>query len=230
MYKTVLRTDLKDSRWAKRSLFLWAFSLLLFAFAGSNAARAGEVHSETAAAPGPGLQFAIADFDGDRRPDVASIEAGQGTSGTTSYWIQLQLSAAGRQSIRLFAPAGGLRIEARDVNGDHAVDLVFTTAWLRQPVAILLNDGHGVFSRAEPTAFPGAFSETRTNWVSGTNLASDIVGVPPQSGAGIDAEEKDSLHERSPAGLVPPSRAGFPTSPFLFFLAGRAPPSEVPHL
>jgi hypothetical protein len=230
LYKTVRRTNLRDSRWAKRSLFLWACSFLLLAFAGSSAARAGEINSATAVTVGPGPQFAIADFDGDRRPDVASIEAGQGTFGTTSYWIQFQLSAAGRQSIRLFAPAGGLRIEARDVNGDHAVDLVFTTAWLRQPVAILLNDGHGVFSQAEPTAFPGAFSETRTNWVSGTNLAIDIVGVPPQSGAGIDAEEKDSLHERSPGRLVPPSRAGFPTSPSLYFLAGRAPPSEAPYL
>jgi hypothetical protein len=226
--KSGLRTTLGDDCRTLRTLFPWISLLLLFGLAGGGAAKAGEIKNGPATRVGPGPQFAIADFDGDLQPDMASIQAG-GTSGTSSYWIQLQLSAAGRQSIQLFAPAGGLVIEARDVNGDHAIDLVFTTAWFRQPVAVLLNDGHGSFSRAEPSAFPEAFSKSRTNWVSGTNQATDIVGIPPQSGAGIEAEEKNSFHERSPAGLIPPARAGFPVSAFLVSSAGRAPPSKVPH-
>jgi len=224
-------TFLRDSLVTRRFLlFRSLIVLLLFhGLFGGRAAASADVQNPPVTSPGPGLPFAIADFDGDRRPDLASVQGGRSDSFSTDYWIQLQLSALGRQSIRLVAPAGGLLIEARDVNGDHAVDLVLATAWFRQPVAIFLNDGHGNFSRAEPTAFPGAFGESKTNWVSATNLATDSVGVPTESGAGIFAGEKDLLHDPSPAGLIPLSSAGFPISPFLISQAGRAPPSEVPH-
>ena len=228
--KSDLGTDLKDNGRALRRLILWAFLLLLCSLAGNCTASAGEIQNGAGASAGPGLQFAVADFDGDLRPDIASVQVGDSASGTSSYWIQLQLSGAGRQSIQLVAPRGGLLIEARDVNGDHAIDLVLTTAWSRQPVAVLLNDGHGRFSRAEPALFPGAFSTPSTNWLPTAILTTDIVGVPPESGTGVDAEGVEILHDRSLAELSPPSSAGFPAGPFLASSAGRAPPSEVPYL
>jgi hypothetical protein len=120
------------------------------------------VRADSSAGPTGGYaflpsQFAMADFDGDIRPDLASIESTPSGSAIANYSIQLRLTKAGVQSLSLVAPAGGLWIEARDVNGDHAVDLIFATAWLNQPVAVLLNDGHGRFSRAKPEAFPTAF-------------------------------------------------------------------------
>lgn len=227
--KLVRRTDARDDRRARRHLFLWISVSVLFGLAGLSTAKAADIQNGPVTSIGPGPQFAIDDFDGDLHPDIASIQSGRSDSSRTNYWIQLQLSEAGRQSIQLVAPAGGLIIEARDVNGDHAIDLVLSTAWLRQPVAIFLNDGHGNFSRAEPTAFPGAFSESKTNWVSGSSLTTDAVGMASQSGAGVCAEEQDSLHNQSPAGLIPSSSAGFPVSPFLVSQPGRAPPSEVRH-
>ena len=113
---------------------------------------------------GPGPSFAIADFDGDQRLDLASIESSQKGAASTSYSVQFQLTASGRHALQLIGPSGGLAIEARDVNGDHAVDLVLTTAWSGQPVAILLNDGQGGFSRAESSEFPGAFSDPQRDW------------------------------------------------------------------
>jgi len=220
----VLRDNVATRRYRLfRSLIL----LLLIGLVGGSAAASADGQNPPATSLGPGPQFAIADFDGDLRPDVASIRAGANIAGSANYWIQLQLTSAGRQSIQLIAPAGGLLIEARDVNGDNAVDLVLATAWSRKPVAIFLNDGHGGFSRAELASFPGAFSDSKTNWVPTKNLPTDTVGVPPQSGAGICAEGKVLLHERSPAGLIPPSSAGFPISPFLASQSGRSPPSEV---
>ncbi len=208
-----------------------AFQLLIsLCFLGlvcGSAAASADFQTPVATTPGPGLPFAIADFDGDLNPDVASIQAVAGNSGKTDYWIQLQLSAAGRRSIRIFAPSGGLHIEARDVNGDHTVDLVVSTAWRRQPVAIFLNDGHGSFSRAEPAAFPGAFSNGKTSLVSSLRLLIDALGMAPQPGASVCGEEKDSLLDPSPAGLIPASSAGFPPNTFLTSHAGRAPPSEV---
>src|ERR1035437_2390402 len=151
--KFVRRISAGSNHPALRNLFLWTSLLVLFGFAGRGTAEAADIQSGPVTSIGPGPQFAIADFDGDLRPDLARIQPRPNSSGATNYWIQIQLSAVGRQSIRLVAPAGGLEIEARDVNGDHAVDLVLTTAWFNQPVAVLLNDRHGGFSRVEPTAF-----------------------------------------------------------------------------
>ena len=212
-----------------RYLLLRALILLFFLglVGGITPAKAG-VQNPPAASVGPGPQFAIADFDGDVRPDLASIQPSSNSFGTTDYWIQLQLAAGGRQSIRLFAPAGGLRIEARDVNGDHAVDLVLATAWFNQPVAILLNNGHGSFSRVEAAAYPGAFSAGTANWVRASEQAMDAIGVPPQSRHGICSDARGLLRVRSPASLLAPPSASFVVSFLLDSHAGRAPPSEVP--
>jgi hypothetical protein len=182
-----------------------------------------------AASLGPGLSFAIADFDGDRLPDFASVQARQNRGGSSDYSIQIYLSEVGRQSIPINGPVGGLLIEARDVDGDHSIDLVVSTAVRRQPVAIFLNDGHGTFSRAAVAAFPRAFRECESNLVPGPNPATDALGISPQPGAGICPDESDSGIDRSPARLILVLSAGFPLDSFLTSHSGRAPPSEVHH-
>jgi hypothetical protein len=223
---SVLKDGIATRRFRVRCLFL----LLLVGLFGGRALAAGDFPNAAATSVAPGPQFAIADFDGDLRPDFVSIQGGTNVSGGADYWIQLQLTSVGRQSIQLVAPAGGLQIEARDVNGDHAIDLVVTTTWSREPVAIFLNDGRGSFSRVETTAFPGAFSEPKSNWGFGSNSVTDTAGVLSQSGAGAFAEEQDSLRDRSPARLIPPSSAGFPVSSSSFSYPDRAPPSAIRYL
>jgi hypothetical protein len=220
-------TDPRDSWRAARSPLLWLVLLALLISTANSAAKGAAVQNGAAASTGPGLTIAIADFDGDHHLDLASIQDGHSASDTSIYWIHFRFSTAGQQSIQLVAPPGGLRMEARDVNGDHAVDLVFTTAWFRQPVAILLNDGHGSFSRAEPTAFPSAFSESQTLWAAGRHLFAAAVALPPQSRARVAEAEMASLHQRSPTRLILPSGPNVPSDTFLFFSAGRAPPTAV---
>lgn len=205
-------------------------SLCLLLFAGfiGTAGAAGAL-TAPAASLGPGLPFSVADFDGDSRPDLASVQAGKSDSLRTDYWIQLQLSASGRQTFRIVAPLGGLQIASRDVNGDNAPDLVLTTAWLGLPVAILLNDGHGNFSQVEPAAFPKAFSESSSGWNCPGGHATDAVGVPPQF-----REEVSSLAELgwylALQSLLPAaSDSLFSIGPLVISHQGRAPPYEVPH-
>lgn len=220
-------TLLGDRHPAQRRLIRSTLLLLLLGLVAGNATANTDVQKVPVNSVGPGQPFAIADLDGDVRPDLASIQAGSSTSGTTDYWIQLRLTTTSRQqSIRLVAPAGGLWIEARDVNGDHAIDLVFSTAWLRRPVAILLNDGHGTFSRVEPATFPEAFSDCKTNWSSASNRAIDSIGVPPQSRTWgytqmqlRNPEPKASLNSRS--------NWAFVFNRLLLPHLGRAPPART---
>ena len=177
------------------------------------------------------LTFAVADFDGDLRPDQADVRIGQSTVSQTDYWIQFQLTAAERQMILVVAPSGGLEIAARDVNGDHAVDLVLTTVWLRRPVAILLNDGHGRFSQVDPSGFPRAFDDGQQRWQSSTQLPQPgVLGNPPQSRHGISSALACIQHIWPSAGAVSRSRRGFLGSLFLIAHRGRAPPLQVIHV
>jgi hypothetical protein len=109
-------------------------------------------------------EFAIQDFDGDSKPDIATVLEGRSGSVDIHYQIRFQLSSGRSQNIDLTAPMGGLDISSRDVNGDDVADVVVTTAGTNQPVAVLLNDGVGNFTASDPSAFPGAFRNSNHFW------------------------------------------------------------------
>src|ERR1700736_4001390 len=109
-------------------------------------------------------QFAIEDFDGDSRPDIATVVEGRSGAVDNHYRIRFQLSGGGSQNIDLTAPVGGLDLSSRDVNGDDFLDVVVTTAGTNRPVAVLLNDGAGAFTASDPSAFPGAFRNSYNYW------------------------------------------------------------------
>jgi hypothetical protein len=203
------------------------FSLLFLAVFAAGGAAGSDIHGVSVGPVGPGLPLAIADFDWDQLPDLAGVQVGRSDVGRTDYWIQLQLSANGPQTIRVIAPAGGLEISARDVNGDHAPDLVLTTSWFREPVAIFLNDGHGSFSRVDPTAFPEAFTESKTGLSSSGAEAIDGFGLPPGSRAGVFSVTARLSHPGSQLGVLLASGCTYLPSAFLISHPERAPPPEV---
>src|ERR1700739_273681 len=108
-----------------------------------------------------GVPFVIADLDGDLEPDWALVETGSARSASTNYSIRLQFSAGAKTAIGVIAPHGGLRVAARDVNGDDKLDLIVTSNLDADFVEVLLNDGHGNFSVAEQGAYPELENESR---------------------------------------------------------------------
>lgn len=111
----------------------------------------------------PGVQFAIADLDGDRRPDLASVEE-ERLANSTKYAIRLQFGAGVDAYIGVNGPLGGVRLTIRDVNGDDSLDLVLTSVIDRRVIQVLLNDGHGNFSPAEPGAYAVGLGESERFW------------------------------------------------------------------
>jgi len=96
-----------------------------------------------------GTQFAIADLDGDRRPDLALVQVEREQASSTRYAIRVQLGEGAGSYIGVRGPSGGLRLAVRDVNGDDNLDLILTSVLEHRVIQVLLNDGHGKFRVAE---------------------------------------------------------------------------------
>ena len=207
-----------------RYLASFGFLAQILASAAAGTALGADRDSAPSSAARAVVTFAIADFDGDRRPDLANIQTGQTSVSTTDYWIQVRLTTADEQYLRIVAPPGGLQVAARDVNGDGAIDLVLTTAWLKEPVAILLNDGHGSFRRLEQESACSGPSESEVAYASDILPVALPADIPSQSRAGA------CQGTRLTADLIRDFLAALPTSKFLHTPSrqsrlGRAPPA-----
>jgi hypothetical protein len=176
-------------------------------------------------------QFAIADFDGDQQADLATVQSGTGSSSQSRYWIQFELTSGNRQLFGVTGPAGGVQISPRDVNGDHALDLVVSTAWLNQTIAILLNDGHGNFTLADPGEFPEVAPDPQADWSSESAQIHENAAIPPsRSSAKLCAMCAQAFHAADSPELIPLSAFRFRTRQPEFGCAGRAPPLDVLHV
>ena len=179
--------------------------------------------------PGFNSTFAIADFDGDRKPDLATVELQENkSSSTTQYSIRLKMTAGAVQVFGVTAPIGGLQIVARDVNGDNALDVLVSSVWLHKQVAVLLNDGHGNFTLAPPDAFPAFIWQCERLWNTAIiPLWESAALIRSHSSAG-KLEERNEF----PGWPSQPGRTCLRVSPGVsrlldFSLLGRAPPTLV---
>jgi hypothetical protein len=209
----------------------FAFLCAVLGFAPCGNAARGVPQSGPASSLPVTSQFAIADFDGDRHPDLATVHAGQSSSWGTLYWIAFQLSGGSRHMLGITAPTGGLRITSRDVNGDDFLDVVVMTAWTNRPVVVLLNDGQGNFRASSPSAFPGAFTTSEKSWASTTDEIKDATAVPlSRNFAGNCLEGTRSSSPRNVAGLLVLRASRNSLSSAVVSFLGRAPPPFLLHI
>jgi len=197
--------------------------VLLGSFFGSIPAQASSLALPVS---GSRLPFAVDDFDGDLHPDVATVQPVSNNSSNTItiYKVQVELSAAGPQSIHLVGPVGGLRIVARDVNGDGIPDLIVSSAWREEPLAFLLSDGRGAFSLAEPSSFPGASGRSENTLNCNLPRQTDTVAIPPQSRVGNFSGSQYLLHPSPAADSISRANSVSFLSALLVSFPGRAPP------
>ncbi len=131
--------------------------------------------------------WAVADFDGDQKPDLVSVTE-LSVSEPVIHFGALQSSA--------FTAATGLpthRLRARDLDGDSDRDIVLETIF-SEPIAVWINDGSGHFKRGNLEDFRSQLSrrDSRSFDLSARPLPSeliddcprtDVVFVPSASGA-----------------------------------------------
>jgi hypothetical protein len=170
-------------------------------------------------------QFAIADFDGDRQPDLAFIRVTHGGSFSSQYSVDFNFSAGPKPAICFVAPAGGLQITPRDVNGDKFADLVVTSILDSRFVAIFLNDGKGNFVPAEPSNFPGAVKGIDFSLSGPEDVPADQLAFQPSSNWAGDAGVSTWWHgPRELTATVLPVAPVKARGELAFASAGRAPP------
>ncbi|HET6930094.1 MAG TPA: hypothetical protein VFI45_07215 [Candidatus Acidoferrum sp.] len=170
-------------------------------------------------------QFAIADFDGDLKPDLAQVRVMRDGSPNSQYSLDFNFSGGHRPGIYIVGPSGGLQITSRDVNGDKFADLIITSLLDSHFVVIFLNDGKGNFVVADPANFPGAVKGTEYRLITPADVAAGQPALQPGRDSTGDAE---AFAGHYGAGVI--SRAGLPFAQSMlrteltFPSAGRAPP------
>ncbi len=120
---------------------------------------------------------------------------------------------------------------ASDVNGDSFLDVVITTAWTNQPVAVLLNDGQGNFRATSPSAFPGAFTTSEESWASTAAEIKDATAVllSRYPTGNCSGGSRFSSPRNVTGLLILRTSRNLPYRPVVSFL-GRAPPSFILHI
>ena len=176
----------------------------------------------------PDSHFAIGDFDGDRQQDLATVGTARLNSLHFRYLISFQLSKGKPQTVGVTGPAGGLVLLAQDVNGDRALDLVLVTAWQHELVGVLLNDGEGNFSAADPRQFKVDAVSSKTQIGSAPRIVQDraVLAFPYSA---LRARGRKPRQERQSGRVLahPPSLSVRLVSSSV---SGRGPPRPFLHV
>lgn len=133
---------------------LWAQDGLAGALARSSVPSAGNLTSPLA------QRIAVADFDGDNRPDGAVlIDHGWLQPKGTSRKIELHFSGRSNTELTFESSEASLTVSALDVNRDGATDIVVEQPFTHKRLLVWLNDGRGSFHQVRSDDFPAADTE-----------------------------------------------------------------------
>ena len=98
--------------------------------------------------------WAVADFNGDHRPDLITASSTRNLAGSYTHDVQISLGGAQPGSLTFASFDAHIRLRARDVDGDHDADLVVLGSVSSIPIDLWLNDGKGHFRHGDASTLP----------------------------------------------------------------------------
>ncbi|HEV2733155.1 MAG TPA: VCBS repeat-containing protein [Terriglobales bacterium] len=128
-----------------------------------------------------GPTLAIADFDGDNKPDGA-ILLNSSPLGQGNFEIELHLTGYSDNEIKFHSLESTLTVEALDIDHDGDIDLVIEQSISHKRLQIWVNDGHGKFEKGRLEDFPSAAAPTHEQVRSPERLDAPAFSLPTQRG------------------------------------------------
>lgn len=126
--------------------------------------------------------LAVADLDGDKKPDGAVLLGLAGLHGR-SRTIQVHFSDRPNLELSLESVEQALTLTAWDIDDDGDTDLVIEDSFTHKPLHVWINEGHGDFHEARVSDFPALGLQTRNKLESPSKPADDLpLWLPSQRG------------------------------------------------
>jgi hypothetical protein len=113
-----------------------------------------------ASLPSPSVSsWVLADFDGDSQIDVVTSRAERLPGHEYSHEVSLKLSGSPSTSFTFRDRYPDVQLNSRDIDGDHARDIIIRETGTSEPLGVWLNDGTGHFLQGDLEHFRAALEE-----------------------------------------------------------------------
>lgn len=138
---------------------------------------------------------ALGDFDGDHLADVAVATPQGVVNGAYRYRVDVHLTSEPGTTFDVDSDAsGGLHISARDVDGDHDLDLVVTSAFGREPLGVWINDGHGHFTEGTAADYsPSVWQDSDRSFEAPARLRTPALPFVYPTGGSVLQQARSSV-------------------------------------
>ena len=153
-----------------------------------------------AADSGSDPNWVLADLDGDNAVDLATTQSSAQDDGGYSHEIRVELGPDRHVSFPLHGLSFQRRrpviaLNSRDVDGDHDRDLVVVESFSGQPLAILLNDGAGLFHEGNLSDYRDALQRSDSSFAS-PHRADSLIAVADDESPSLSVDRDDTRFDR----------------------------------
>jgi hypothetical protein len=127
-------------------------------------------------------KIAIADFDGDDKPDGAVLLESNPFLGSGNFQLELHLTSHKNANINFQSRELDISVAAIDIDHDGDVDIVVQQSVTHKGLQVWINDGHGNFEKGRIEDFPSVLTPTRDQLMSSERRDFPAVSFPSQRG------------------------------------------------